>query len=56
VYNESIQDLLGEGRGGKGLDVRVGPKGGVYVEGLTQVDVTAMGDVEALMTMGQRNR
>lgn len=58
VYNETIQDLLGEGDSQPkgGLDVRVDAKKQVFVEGLVQCEVCSLGDVEALMVRGARNR
>ena len=65
VYNETIHDLLAdkideeskeESKIDKGLQVRVGVKNHVYVEGLTATEVSTMADVEKLLQEGSSNR
>ncbi|CAH0492500.1 unnamed protein product [Peronospora farinosa] len=57
IYNETIHDLLATKRNSdEKLSIKKDAKGGVYVPGLTLVDVTAMEQVEDLMERASRAR
>ncbi|CAI5746617.1 unnamed protein product [Peronospora destructor] len=57
IYNETINDLLATKRNNdEKLSIKKDAKGGVYVPGLTLVDVTATEQVEDLMERASRAR
>ncbi|ETL86129.1 hypothetical protein L917_14418 [Phytophthora nicotianae] len=57
IYNESLKDLLATKRSSDDrLGIKKDAKGGVYVPGLTMVDVTAIDQVEVLMERASRAR
>ena len=45
IYNEAVQDLLGEHVKG-GMKVRENPKKGFYVDGLTVIPVQSFKEIE----------
>ncbi|KAG2785439.1 Kinesin-like protein [Phytophthora cactorum] len=57
IYNETLKDLLATKHSGDNkLGIKKDSKGGVYVPGLTLVDVTATDQVEVLMERASRAR
>lgn len=57
IYNENLRDLLASKEDiDKKLAIKKDAKGGVHVPDLTQIDVTAMEQVEALMEKAGRAR
>ncbi|GMF19847.1 unnamed protein product [Phytophthora lilii] len=57
IYNETLKDLLGtKHTSDEKLTIKKDAKGGVYVPGLTLVDVTATEQVEVLMERASRAR
>ncbi|KHN24042.1 Kinesin-like protein KIF15 [Glycine soja] len=54
IYNEQIMDLLDPSQ--KNLQIREDVKSGVYVENLTEEDVSSMKDVTQLLIKGLSNR
>ncbi|ETI39210.1 hypothetical protein F441_14972 [Phytophthora nicotianae CJ01A1] len=57
IYNESLKDLLATKHSSDDrLGIKKDAKGGVYVPGLTMVDVTAIDQVEVLMERASRAR
>ncbi|CAM9888775.1 unnamed protein product, partial [Phaeothamnion confervicola] len=68
VYNEKVIDLLAEpvstprgsggggGNGGEGHEIRLDKRGRVYVEGLVEVEVSRLAQVEELIALGASNR
>ena len=55
IYNEMIRDLLSDDPSYK-MEVKMNPDGGLYVPGLSFVDVNTVEDVNEVFTVGQRNR
>ncbi|OWZ05766.1 Kinesin [Phytophthora megakarya] len=57
IYNETLKDLLTTNHNNdEKLSIKKGAKGGIYVPGLTMVDVTATDQVEVLMERASRAR
>ncbi|KAG6590991.1 kinesin-like protein [Phytophthora cinnamomi] len=57
IYNETLKDLLATKHSGdEKLGIKKDARGGVYVPGLTLVDVTATEQVETLMERASRAR
>jgi kinesin family protein C1 len=57
IYNETLKDLLATKHSGdEKLSIKKDAKGGVYVPGLTLVDVTATEQVDVLMERASRAR
>ncbi|KHN44463.1 Kinesin-like protein KIF15 [Glycine soja] len=54
IYNEQIMDLLDPNQ--KNLQIREDVKSGVYVENLTEEDVSSINDVTQLLIKGLSNR
>ena len=46
VYNETVRDLLTSSSTQQRLDIKQRPGGGVYVPGLTEIQVTNMAEVQ----------
>lgn len=55
IYNESIQDLLGDNSAGRKLEIRQGEYGN-HVPDLTNVEVSEITEVLRLMQLGDTNR
>mmetsp|Transcript_19109 Transcript_19109/g.35482 ORF Transcript_19109/g.35482 Transcript_19109/m.35482 type:complete len:1048 (+) Transcript_19109:45-3188(+) len=57
VYNETVCDLLTQGKAGEGTDLAIRMrKDQVFVEGLTECEVESTDDVEELMQLASSNR
>ena len=54
IYNDQVFDLLDSG--GRGLEIRQSPEGGVYVPGLRQMPVACLDDVMKVFATGSANR
>ncbi len=55
IYNEEIRDLLNKGNRYK-LDIKEHPEKGVYVRGLSSVEVTTVEEMEEVVEYGGWNR
>ena len=55
IYNEEIRDLLIKNNRGK-LDIKEHPEKGVYVRGLSSVEVTTVEEMEEVLEVGGWNR
>lgn len=55
IYNEEIRDLLNKGNRYK-LDIKEHPQKGVYVRGLSSVEVTTVEEMEEVVEYGGWNR
>ena len=55
IYNEEIRDLLNKGNRYK-LDIKEHPEKGVYVRGLSSVEVTTVEEMEEVVEYGSWNR
>ncbi|KAJ3226400.1 hypothetical protein HK099_004978 [Clydaea vesicula] len=56
IYQEKVNDLLGDATSGENMKVRNHPKLGFYVEGLKAVPVTKYPEIERLCERGTKNR
>ncbi|KAK3600577.1 hypothetical protein CHS0354_020969 [Potamilus streckersoni] len=55
IYNEMIRDLLGDDISFK-MEVKMNPEGGLYIPGLSYVNVASVEDVNKVFVVGQKNR
>ncbi|XP_071813109.1 uncharacterized protein [Apostichopus japonicus] len=55
IYNENLRDLLGDNPIAK-LDVKLNPEGGLYVPGLTEIEVESANDINEVFQIGRKNR
>ncbi|XP_072169012.1 uncharacterized protein [Diadema setosum] len=55
IYNEMLRDLLSSDPTNK-LDVKMSTEGGLYVPGLTEVEVSSVDDINEVFATGHKNR
>lgn len=56
VYNDKIRDLLCSSQEQRGCKMRIHPKRGVYVDGITRSGVSSVAEVLDILLLGNKNR
>lgn len=55
IYNENLRDLLSDSPASK-LDIKLNTEGGLYVPGLTEINVDSADDINEVFQIGHKNR